>query len=583
MAVDISTLSGGVRAAFIANVKAKVAGALGLQAEAVKFFEESFERKLQRARIEDLELSTSDDPVVQEVIAAIRAPFGMDDPKLPIAMDTLFSRVEAVRDSAFKEVRDAYEWSWLDENRELTLESAMDGLAKAAFITLVTEKLAIPCGLDANAVQLMAQKYHQQLIRAITTEISRDIALGEDSKGEMRKACEEVRHTLEIPAEKPLDSLALAAAGALCHIRQVSRAQYDANFMQLKEQEYTAKIQEWRKINLNQSLAGNDDPILAELLVNFRSDDPSLANTYNVYKQRVSAVKLSAYSEIERSHNWQWISKEWTEKTPLEEKVEAMDGLTKSAFIALATKLLAVSCGLTPEMTRVYEKQYQTRLRLARVADLETTEIVDPIQNEVLALIRSTFSGDAALPRDMKTLTDKINALKEMARKEVLSAHDWSFAQCDYTCESAATEHPDQIFRYHVTLPKGCLLISACYGTDGKVAQWKLRGNEVHALSPITRVVFIKDCEDYTKWHPKAYRAFILRLVADVTKCVAESPKERALQEQLYRDALEEATTSDARNSNTPDEAWGDNDIADVMLNGTRRDRRIDSLFYGGV
>ena len=71
--------------------------------------------------------------------------------------------------------------------------------------------------------------------------------------------------------------------------------------------------------------------------------------------------------------------------------------------------------------------------------------------------------------------------------------------------------------------------------------------------------------------------------LADVTKCVAESPTERALQEQLYRDALEEATTSDARNSNTPDEAWGDNDIADVMLNGTRRDLRIDSLFYGGV
>lgn len=800
MAVDISTLSGGVRAAYIALVKSKVAGALGLQPEAVKFFEESYERKLQRARIEDLELAASSDQVAKEVIAAIRAPFGMDDPKLPIAMDTLFSRVDAVRAAAFAEVRDAHSWAWLASDPAATREEAMDGLARAAFITLITEKLAIPCGLDTNTAQLLAQKYQTQIARAITADVNgaaesvddalaksvlasiravygmddtkvprsigglvqrveavktnvleeikaaypwtgvtgagtwedlpglvkaayvsavaasvavglgldtqtaatleqkkilhlsqakkneldtalsqntdpvlaqlianfrtddtglvsayaiytqraaavksdsdatvrdilalgsgaltgaakdastalsvaklapvcgldgnfaalkeqefnaliaesrknaleKDIALGEASTGEMKKACDEVRATLEIPKATPLDTLALAAAASLCHTRQAVRAGYDANFLQLKEQEYTAKIQEWRKIALNRSLAQNNDPILAELLANFRSDDPGLVNAYAIYTQRVEAVKLSAYCEIERSHNWRWISSAWTATTPLDEKIAAMDGLTRSAYITLASKLIAVSCGITPEMTQVYEQQYQTRLRLARVADLETTEITDPVQNEVLSLIRSTFANEKALPRDMKTLTDKIDALKDMARKEVLAAHDWSFAQHDYTCDSALTEHPDEIFPYHVTLPKGALLVSACYGTDGKVAQWKLRGREIHAQSRIVRVVYIKDVADYTVWHPKAYRAFILRLVADVAKCVAESPKERTLQEQLYRDALEEAQTCDARCSNTPDEAWGDNDIADTMLHGYDRRPYDDPLF----
>lgn len=801
MSVELSTLSGGVKASYLALVKSKVAGALGLQPEAVKYFEESFERKLQRARIEDLEISASSDDVTKEVVAAIRAPFGMDDPKLPIAMDTLFSRVASVRTSAFNEVRDAHTWSWLANPASATQESAMDGLAKAAFVTLITEKLAVPCGLDANAVQLLAQKYQSQISRAIVanlnagmdatsdtlakavlssvraaygmddaklpksvsgivgrvsavasnvlTEIKaaypwtgvtstttwdalpglvkaayvaavsstvavglgldtqaataleqkkmialaqakkneldtalaantdpilaqlipnfktddtglvsayavytqrstavkndseatvrellglaagltlagmakdaatalsvaklapvcgldanfanlkeqefnnliadyrkrkldEDIALGESSTGTMKKCCDEVRATLEIASGTALDKIALGAAAALCFTKEAPRVGYDANFSQLKAQEYISKIAEWRKINLNKTLAANTDPILAELLANFKADDTGLVNAYTIYTQRVNAVKLSAYGEIERTHNWRWIDATWTGSTALETKIAAMDGLTKSAYIALVVRQLAVSCGITPEMAQVYEQQYQTRLRAARVADLETTTITDAVQKEVLALVRNTFSGDNALPRDMKTLTDKIDGLKEMARKEVLSAHDWSFAEADYSCDAAETEFPDEIFPYHVTLPKNCLLVSACYGEDGKVTQWKLRGREIHAQKRLVRIVYVKDTTDFTVWHPKAYRAFILRLVADVAKCVASDPKDRSFQEQLYRDAIEEAKTCDTRSSNAPDEAWGDNEIADTMLNGYERRPYDDPLF----
>ena len=488
MAVDLATLSGGVKAAYLELVASKVAAALGLQAEAVKYFEESYERKLQRARKCDLDavLASNDDPILAQLVANFKS----DDPGLATAFEVYTRRSAAVKADSEATVREL-----------LGLDGAatLAGLAKDAATTLAVAKLAPSCGLDANVASL-------------------------------------------------------------------------------KEQEFNALVAEWRKVNLNKTLASNDDPILAELLANFKSDDTGLVNAYAVYTQRVNAVKAAAYGEIERAHNWQWIDAGWTEETSLDEKLAAMDGLSRSAYIALVVRRLAVSCGITPEMAQVYEQQYQTRLRAARVADLETTPVTDAIQREVLALVRNTFSGDNALPRDMKTLTDKIDGLKDMARKEVLAAHDWSFAEADFACDAAETEHPDRIFPYHVTLPKGCLLVSACYGEDGKVAQWKLRGREIHAQRRLVRIVYVKDVTDFAAWHPKAYRAFILRLVADVAKCVASDPKDRSFQEQLYRDALEEAKVCDTRSSNAPDEAWGDNEIADTMLNGYTRREYDDPL-----
>lgn len=565
MAADISNLSGAVRAAYIALVATKVAPGLGMDANTVQLFEQQYRDKLQKARIADLEVSATGDQVTKEVIATLRAPFAVDDPKLPITMTIIYEKVSAVKYAAFSEVKAAYEWTW-------SVEADMDGLARAAYIALCCQKLAVPCGLDAQTVQSFEQIYQAKLTRAIVTAIEADIALGENSTGNMKRCCDEVRATLETPAGEALDKLALGAAAALCFTKCAARAGYDASFLQLKEQEYAQKIQECRKLKLNRALKTNTDPVLTELLANFRSDDAGLANAYEIYTQRASSVKQSAYAELEHSHNWRWIDSAWTSETAVDTKIAAMDGLSKSAFTALTTKLLAISCGLAPEMIQVYEKLYQTRLRSARVADLETTPITDPVQREVMAHLRATFSGDAALPRDLKTLTDKIDDLKDMARKDVLAAHDWSFAEMDMACDSDATEHPDEVFQYHVTLPKDCLLVSACYGTDGKVGQWKLRGREIHARSRIVRVVYVRDTPNYASWHPKAYRAFILRLVADVAKCVAADPKERTLQEQLYRDALEEAKTCDARSANAPDEAWGENDIAETMLHGYDRD-----------
>jgi hypothetical protein len=385
----------------------------------------------------------------------------------------------------------------------------------------------------------------------------------------------EVKATCETSG---LDPLLEDAAECLATAHVAPALGLDANFAQLRLQEYTAKIAEWRKVKLNQSLASNTDPVLAQLVANFKSGDDGLLNAYTIYTQRVEAVKADAYGEIERIHDWQWIDSTWNAQTPLTTKIAAMDGLTKAAHIALCAKYLAAACGMAPEMVNVYEQHYRARLKAARTADLESTSVTDPVDAEVLALIRGAFASEAALPRSMKSLTDKIDRLKEIARKEVLASHDWSFAEAEVLCEGARQDG-DKAFPFVAALPKGCLVVSAVYGTDSKVSQWKVCGREIRAAQQITRIVYVKDVADYAAWHPKAYRAFILRLAADTAKSVAEKPSERQLQEQLYRDALEDAKACDAKSVNTPDEAYGDNELADSMLYGGGRSRHFDGLF----
>ena len=566
---DIATWAADVRNALVYCLARDLAIPIAGRIADMQNIDVLYRDKLNKAIIRDLneKVATNTDPILAELLAN----FKYGDPATPNAYAIYTQRVTAVKSASEATVKEVL---------GLGASATLTGMAADAATALSVAKLCAACGVDANTCQLKMQEYTAIITDYRKRQLDDDIALGESSTGTMKKACDEVRAALEIAAGTVLDKLALGAAAALCFTREAARVGYDANFVQLKEQEYTAKIQEWRKVNLNRSLATNTDPILAELLANFKSDDAGLVNAYAIYTQRVTAVRESAYAEIERSHNWRWIDEDWDDETTLETKIAAMDGLTKSAYIALATKMLAVSCGVTPELAQVYEQQYQSRLRSARVADLETTPITDAIQSEVMALVRPGFAGDSALPRDMKTLTDKIDALKEMARKEVLAAHDWSFAERDFICDSDVTEFPDEQYPYHVSLPKGCLLVSACYGETGKVGQWKLCGRELHAKNRVIRVAYVKDITDFTAWHPKAYRAFILRLVADVAKCVAADPKERTLQEQLYRDALNEAKACDARIGNATDEAWGENEIADVMLNG-RTDRRVmDELLY---
>lgn len=413
----------------------------------------------------------------------------------------------------------------------------------------------------ATSLYTVAQRVMRRVFPFVangdTTPIPFSITQFANSVNEAAVAAEnEVKATLGLSG---LDALSEDAAECLATSHVAPVLGLDANFATIRLQEYQAKIQEYRKLRLNKALQENNDPVLGEILANFRSDDAALVNAFEIYMKRVDLVKSVAVQEINIAH-------EWHEGAF---SMEATSHVAYPAYLALCAAKLVIACGLTGDAAKLYEARYQVKLREARIKDLEDTEIEDKVTKDVFALIRGNFAEDAALPRSIAALTNKIETLVPMARREVLSSHDWSFALEDMVVSSSENDHPDPNYRYHASLPGDCLTISAVYDGAGRVGQWKRSGDEIRSKTPISRIVYLRDMEEVKEYPAKVYRAFILRLVADLSKSLASSPKDRQYQEQLARDALNDAKMCDSRDSNTPDEAWGQNELADKMIWGS--------------
>ena len=56
----------------------------------------------------------------REVLAAIRGPFGQDDAKLPMAMQTFFDRVDAVKLASYNEIEAIHNWQWKNPSWDAT-------------------------------------------------------------------------------------------------------------------------------------------------------------------------------------------------------------------------------------------------------------------------------------------------------------------------------------------------------------------------------------------------------------------------------------------------------------------------------
>ena len=284
-------------------------------------------------------------------------------------------------------------------------------------------------------------------------------------------------------------------------------------------------------------------------------DGSHIPYSVEAFANSVNATSLDAENEVRRTIG-----------------TNALDALSMSAAEALATAKVAPVVGLDTNFAQLRLQEYQAKIKEWRKVrfDDAVAGTSDPVRREALSILRSALSSSDAVPRNVTEMLDSLDAMETQARREVLTSHDWSFAETEYVCDTAWTDSPDPVFRHRVALPKSCLMVSACYGEDGKVVQWKQRGREIHAKERVVRIVYIKDVTDLSAWHPKAQRAFALRLAADLAKRADTNANARAMQESLYRDALEEARACDARSANTPDEAYGDNEIADIMLYGRR-------------
>ena len=198
-----------------------------------------------------------------------------------------------------------------------------------------------------------------------------------------------------------------------------------------------------------------------------------------------------------------------------------------------------------------------------------------------IVLTAATFKVDAADAHGRKAAF-----LYESSRMRVLRDHAWSFArreadagggcggECAPPCphgrpprrgrgglfrdylpwERRAAGDPSMPFRTPV--PGRCARVTSCLGPDGREVSWRISGREIRSALPVARVSFTYDERDLAKWSPDAYRALVLRLAADLAKPITGRINERQLQEEAYRDQIEAAKASDAREGNQPRDAW---------------------------
>jgi len=169
--------------------------------------------------------------------------------------------------------------------------------------------------------------------------------------------------------------------------------------------------------------------------------------------------------------------------------------------------------------------------------------------------------------------------LYDAARLKVLRDHNWNFARREAeACGCTVSPEADELgFAFSCPVPPRCVRVLACLGGFGRgEVRWRLFGQTVRSDLPVGRIVYVADVEDLDRWSPDAYRALVIRLAADLAKPITGRINERQLQESAYGEAIEAAKLADARETNTPDDVWGENRTVRMMRGGFGGRRGID-------
>lgn len=209
--------------------------------------------------------------------------------------------------------------------------------------------------------------------------------------------------------------------------------------------------------------------------------------------------------------------------------------------------------------------QRKTVSARAWALEAERAAVTDPVHSELLAVLVPRFSETEgqSLPRSVRSLTRRADEILDSARYAVLSAHAWNFARAEDPTPSCRVPHGASSYPFASELPPGCVHLEAVYGYSGALNDWKLFGRTIVSMQPVRGCVHVRDDRRPMKWPPLVRRAFVFRLAADVAQ--TEVPGMLEAMEQKYREALAEAKLRDARESNTPRDAWGRNHYADAM------------------
>ena len=357
----------------------------------------------------------------------------------------------------------------------------------------------------------------------------------------------EVRTTLGLESDATLDALATECANALCVAKLATACGLDASVKQLKAEEYAAKIAECRKLKLNAAIASNTDPVLAELLTNFKANDAGLANAFDIYTARIGAVRSDAEKEVEAAHDWPTL------------EGNAATNLAALKNAAVSTRILeklSISTGAGESAAQRYAREFPDKVLAARVYALEREPQTTTVATEVAAVLRPMQGlPSAALPR---SIASRVAELLEFARREVLGAHRWNFARASMKVRAGVRPDGECL----VAVPADCGRVEAVKRPGGDLADWSMRGDWIVARGPVESITYIRDVE-VDEWPPDARRALVYRIAAEIA---AQGGDDRYM--QMYAKQLSDAAVHDARQGNPGRAAWGHGRFSEAMRSG---------------
>ena len=269
-----------------------------------------------------------------------------------------------------------------------------------------------------------------------------------------------------------------------------------------------------------------------------------------------------------------WAAHDWT-VTAADATDADTTGWTQAMRSALAYTIareLAIPLAGRVEDLKLWSSLQAQKLAQARVEELEKERkaVTDPLKRDLLALLVPRFDpSDGHLPKSLKAITDRSDALADGVRHIVLSVHPWNFAKAEDPTPSCSVPHEWAPYTFSSEVPAGCARLLAVYTHGGRLDDWKLFGSYIAAREPVVKAVYIRDDKRPDKWPAAIRRLYLYRLAADTAQ--TEVPNLVELLEQKYAAALRNAKAEDARESSTPKDAWGRNHYVDAM-HGARPD-----------
>lgn len=329
---------------------------------------------------------------------------------------------------------------------------------------------------------------------------------------------------------------------------------FDANLVQIYEQEYATKLAQAKTDALNDKLKTISDPILSQLLATFRNDSPALARAYEAYTRRVDAVLPAAEWEVKSQ------LKAWANDNT-RPSFKSARKQWEAPYEALARAKLAAVMGFDANIVNLYQQEYATKLAVAKANELnaELAAVKDEETKEVVSSVVADFKPATDLPYSCDSIVARIESCKATAREDVLLAHEWTFAT--RTEPMPGTRREEDATHLHLPyvcpLPSRAIRLLAVLDRAGKLLEWRIENRFIFASGETAALRYVVDVEDVSKWHVQARSLYMLRLKALAARALG-SAQAALSSEQLYQVALANAKLRDTSETNAPSDAWDD-------------------------